>query len=117
MGRLSRFFRRSRSAARRGADSSRSVSLGAQPRRRRSVELAAAAEVRTIEEMPRKVRELIADLLGAGFRELSGAGKGSHRKYVHPRYLGAVTLSGAVGDDAKPYQEKQVKRAIEEVEQ
>lgn len=31
--------------------------------------------------------------------------------------VGAVTLSGAAGEDAKPYQEKQVKRAIEEVEQ
>jgi predicted RNA binding protein YcfA (HicA-like mRNA interferase family) len=95
----------------------RTASLGTQPGGRGSVGLAARAEVRTIEDMPRKVRELIADLLGAGFRELSGAGKGSHRKYVHPRYLGAVTLSGAAGDDAKPYQEKQVKRAIEEVEQ
>jgi hypothetical protein len=32
-------------------------------------------------------------------------------------YSGAVTLSGKDGDDAKKYQEKQVKRAIEEVEQ
>src|SRR5690242_21047508 len=33
-----------------------------------------------------------------------------------PNYEGAVTLSGEDGDDAKHYQEKQVKRAIEEVE-
>jgi len=30
---------------------------------------------------------------------------------------GAVTLSGQIGDDAKPYQEKQVRRAIEEVQE
>jgi hypothetical protein len=44
-------------------------------------------------------------------------GKGSHRKLMHPRYRGAVTPSGQLGDDAKPYQEKQVRRAIEEVQE
>jgi predicted RNA binding protein YcfA (HicA-like mRNA interferase family) len=66
--------------------------------------------------MPRKIRELIKDLQGAGFYEIPG-GKGSHRKLTHPRYHGAVTLSGQLGDDAKPYQEKQVRRAIEEVQE
>jgi predicted RNA binding protein YcfA (HicA-like mRNA interferase family) len=66
--------------------------------------------------MPRKVRELVRDLVSAGFSELPGAGKGSHRKFTHPAYSGAVTLSGGLGDDAKPYQEKQIRRAIEEVE-
>jgi predicted RNA binding protein YcfA (HicA-like mRNA interferase family) len=66
--------------------------------------------------MARKVRELLGDLKSAGFREIPG-GKGSHRKLVHPRYRGAVTLSGKLGDDAKPYQEKQVRRAIEEVQE
>jgi predicted RNA binding protein YcfA (HicA-like mRNA interferase family) len=56
------------------------------------------------------------DLRGAGFTQVPGAGKGSHRKFTHPNYEGAVTLSGQDGDDAKEYQEKQVKRAIEEVE-
>lgn len=63
--------------------------------------------------MPRKVGELIRDLNDAGFYEIPGGGKGSHRKFSHVRYPGAVTLSGASGDDAKPYQEKQVRRAIE----
>ncbi len=63
--------------------------------------------------MPRKVRELVRDLLDAGFREISG-GKGSHRKFTHDRYPGAVTLSGGSGDDAKPYQEKHVRQAVEE---
>lgn len=66
--------------------------------------------------MPRKIRELLRDLTEAGFREISG-GKGSHRKLVHPHYRGAVTLSGQLGDDAKPYQEKQARLAIEEVQQ
>jgi predicted RNA binding protein YcfA (HicA-like mRNA interferase family) len=64
----------------------------------------------------RKVRELIRDLLKAGFQLVSGAGKGSHRKFMYPNYAGAVTLSGQDGDDAKNSQEKQVKRAIEEIE-
>ncbi len=54
--------------------------------------------------MPRKIRELIKDLRAAGFDEIPGGGKGSHRKFVHERYAGAITLSGQSGDDAKPYQ-------------
>jgi len=64
--------------------------------------------------LPRKVRELVRDLLAAGFAELGG-GKGSHRKFTHVRFRGAVTLSGSAGSDAKKYQEKQVLSAIEEV--
>ena len=62
--------------------------------------------------MPKKIRQLIQDLTEAGFYEIPG-GKGSHRKFTHNRYPGAVTLSGKSGDDAKPYQEKQVREAIE----
>jgi predicted RNA binding protein YcfA (HicA-like mRNA interferase family) len=65
--------------------------------------------------MPRKIRELIKDLKAAGFYEIPG-GKGSHRKFTHAKYSGAVTLSGQSGDDAKQYQEKQVKEAIEAVQ-
>ena len=64
--------------------------------------------------MPKKVRELVRDLKKAGFYEIGG-GKGSHRKFAHDEYRGAVTLSGKSGDDAKPYQERQVLRAIDEV--
>ncbi len=67
--------------------------------------------------MPKKIRELIQELNQAGFGEISGGGKGSHRKFTHVRYSGAVTLSGKPNDDAKPYQEKQVRRAIEEVQE
>jgi len=63
--------------------------------------------------MPRKVRELIRDLNTAGFYEIRGGGKGSHKKFMHPRFPGVVTISGQLNDDAKHYQEKQVKHAIE----
>ncbi|MCH8830995.1 MAG: type II toxin-antitoxin system HicA family toxin [Planctomycetes bacterium] len=66
--------------------------------------------------MPRKIRELIKDLKAAGFKELAGGGKGSHRKFTHDRYSGAVTLSGRTSDDAKRYQERQVRQAIDEVQ-
>jgi len=62
--------------------------------------------------MPRKVRQLIADLEQAGF--VNRGGKGSHRNFIHPK--GArVTVSGGAGDDAKHYQERDVKRALQAV--
>ena len=64
----------------------------------------------------RKVRELIKELQAAGFKQIPGAAKGSHRKFVHERYFGGVTVSGAEGVDAKFYQEKQIKKAIEKVQ-
>ena len=65
--------------------------------------------------MPKKIRDLIQDLRNAGFSQISGGGKGSHRKFTHAKYNGAVTVSGQTGDDAKHYQEKQVSQAIESV--
>jgi predicted RNA binding protein YcfA (HicA-like mRNA interferase family) len=58
------------------------------------------------------VRELIKDLEQAGFSDRGG--KGSHRNFVHPRLRKVVTLSGNPGDDAKQYQERAVRLAIEE---
>ena len=61
--------------------------------------------------MPRKIRHLIADLERAGF--INRGGDGSLRNYKHhkgPR----VTVSGKEGDDAHHYQEKQVRKAIQE---
>ena len=65
--------------------------------------------------MPQKIRDLLAALRHASFEEIPGAGKSSHRKLVHPKYAGAVTITGETGDDAKRYQEKQVARAIDMV--
>jgi predicted RNA binding protein YcfA (HicA-like mRNA interferase family) len=64
-------------------------------------------------EMPRKIRQLVADLQAAGFIPVSG-GKGSHRKFRHSRVPGSVILSGKDNDDAHHYQEKQVHNAIRE---
>jgi predicted RNA binding protein YcfA (HicA-like mRNA interferase family) len=61
--------------------------------------------------VPRKVRQLLADLERAGF--INRGGKGSHRNYEHPSGS-RVTVAGKEGDDAKHYQEKQVRNAIEE---
>jgi predicted RNA binding protein YcfA (HicA-like mRNA interferase family) len=66
--------------------------------------------------VPRKIRQLIKDLEAAGFAKIQGGGKGSHRKFTHERYAGVVTLSGKDGDDAKPYQERHVRQAIDEVQ-
>jgi predicted RNA binding protein YcfA (HicA-like mRNA interferase family) len=60
--------------------------------------------------MPRKVRQLIADLERAGF--VNRGGKGSHRNYVHAKGL-RVTVSGGAGEDAKHYQERDVQRALD----
>lgn len=65
--------------------------------------------------MPGKIRELIQELKKTGFYEIRGGGKGAHRKFAHVNYAGAVTLSGQAGDDAKPYQEQQVKQAVGQV--
>jgi predicted RNA binding protein YcfA (HicA-like mRNA interferase family) len=61
--------------------------------------------------MPRKIRQLIHDLQKAGFEFKPG--KGSHRKFIHPRGQ-SVVLSGNLGDDAKRYQEKEVIEKIKE---
>lgn len=62
--------------------------------------------------MPRKIRELIADLETAGF--INRGGRGWHRNFVHPNVTKPITLSGNPGNDAKAYQERLVKLAIEE---
>ena len=62
--------------------------------------------------MPPKVRELVAELERAGF--IDRGGKGSHRNFVHPKVSKPITISGALGEDAKHYQSRAVKRAVEE---
>jgi predicted RNA binding protein YcfA (HicA-like mRNA interferase family) len=65
--------------------------------------------------VPRKIRQLVADLESAGFRRIQG-GKGSHRKFVHPKFRGFVLVSGHDGDDAQHYQEKHVRNALRQIE-
>jgi len=61
--------------------------------------------------MPRKIRELMQDLERAGF--VNRGGWGSHGNYLYPKGI-RVTLSGNPGSDARPYQEREVKRRIDE---
>ena len=60
--------------------------------------------------MPRKIRQLLADLRSAGFQ--LDRQTGSHRQFKHPDSPNVITLAGAEGDDAKRYQERQVAGAI-----
>ena len=62
--------------------------------------------------MPPKVRELVEELARAGF--VNRGGKGSHRNFAHPKVGKPVTISGNSGDDAKQYQVRAVRQAIEE---
>jgi predicted RNA binding protein YcfA (HicA-like mRNA interferase family) len=62
--------------------------------------------------MPPKIRELIRELTVAGFENRGG--KGSHQNFRHPKGVN-ITISGRTGDDAKHYQIREVKRALEMV--
>ena len=63
--------------------------------------------------MPRKLRQLLADLRRAGYEQLPGRGRGSHRVWAHPRVAAIQpTIAGRDGDDAKPYQEREVRNAV-----
>jgi predicted RNA binding protein YcfA (HicA-like mRNA interferase family) len=65
--------------------------------------------------MPRKIRQLKADLRRAGFTMRPG--KGSHTVWEHPLVPDDLTLAGHDGDDAKPYQEKDVRTFVEAARQ
>lgn len=62
--------------------------------------------------MPKKIRELIQVLETVGF--VNRGGKGSHSNFKHPQGV-HILISGKSGDDAKPYQERQVSIAIKKV--
>ena len=62
--------------------------------------------------MPRKLRDLISDLTDAGFTMQPG--KGSHRKFNHPKGQVVILSGHNTGVDAKHYQEKQVRAKIQE---
>jgi hypothetical protein len=63
--------------------------------------------------MPRKFRELKADLRRASFRQRPG--KGSQTRWTHRLRPGRLTLAGGDGDDALPYQERDVAKALADV--
>jgi len=60
--------------------------------------------------MPRKICELINDLERDGF--INRSGKGSHRNFVYLNRLRPLTVSSNSGNNAQPYQEQLVKKAI-----
>jgi predicted RNA binding protein YcfA (HicA-like mRNA interferase family) len=64
--------------------------------------------------MPRKIRQLKADLRRAGAYQASQ--DGSHTKWKHqlvPESM--LILSGHDGEDAKPYQERAVRDLLREI--
>jgi hypothetical protein len=61
--------------------------------------------------MPRKIRQLRADLRKTGFRWRPA--KGSHGAWEHPLMPGDVMiLAGNDGDDAQPYQERDLRNIL-----
>ena len=65
--------------------------------------------------MPKKIRELKAMLRKEGF--YSRPGKGSHTVWEHPKLRGSLTLAGKDGDDAQPYQVKEVKEILRKLKE
>ncbi|MEH1868821.1 MAG: type II toxin-antitoxin system HicA family toxin [Nostoc sp.] len=64
--------------------------------------------------MPKKIRELKAILLKAGF--VYRPAKGSHTFWTHPLISDEpVTIAGKDGDDAPRYLEKQVNRVLKQL--
>ena len=64
--------------------------------------------------MPRKIRQLKADLRRAGANLVSQ--EGSHTKWKHPLVPESMLiLSGHDGEDAKPYQERAVRDLLRKI--
>jgi hypothetical protein len=60
--------------------------------------------------MPRKIKDLLNDYRTIGATIDLAAGKGSHRKITHPSISRPIILSGKDNEDAKHYQEKDLKQ-------
>ena len=65
--------------------------------------------------MSKKIRELKAMLRKAGF--FVRAGKGSHTVWEHPDLADDIVISGRDGDDAKPYQELDVRKILRKLKE
>ncbi|HEY5005792.1 MAG TPA: type II toxin-antitoxin system HicA family toxin [Ktedonobacteraceae bacterium] len=64
--------------------------------------------------MPPKIRQLKATLRKAGAYQVSQ--EGSHTKWRHPLVsTNTLILSGHDGDDARPYQEKDVRQLLQQI--
>ncbi|WP_414623346.1 type II toxin-antitoxin system HicA family toxin [Calothrix sp. CCY 0018] len=66
--------------------------------------------------MPRKIRELKAQIAREGFVYLPKRGKGSHERWRHPLLQKTMTIPGKDGDDVPPYLEKQLTQLLAQLE-
>jgi predicted RNA binding protein YcfA (HicA-like mRNA interferase family) len=67
--------------------------------------------------MPRKIRELKAQIAREGFIYLPKRGKGSHERWRHPLLGKALTVSGKDGDDVPRYLEKQLGQLLTKLQE
>ena len=65
--------------------------------------------------MPRKIRELKAQIEREGFIYLPKRGKGSHERWRHPLIGKTLTIPGKDGDDVARYLEKQLAALLNEL--
>jgi predicted RNA binding protein YcfA (HicA-like mRNA interferase family) len=65
--------------------------------------------------VPKKIRELKAMLRKVGF--LPRPGKGSHTVWEHPKLREKLALSGNDSDDARRYQEKDVREFLRKLKE
>ncbi len=66
--------------------------------------------------MPRKIRELKAQIAREGFAYLPKRGKGSHERWRHPLLRKTLTIPGKDGDDVPLYLEKQFAHLLTELD-
>lgn len=66
--------------------------------------------------MPRKIRELKAQIAREGFVYLPKRGKGSHERWRHPLLNKTMTIPGKNGSDVPPYLEKQLAQLLAQLE-
>ncbi len=67
--------------------------------------------------MPRKIRELKAQIAREGFVYLPKRGKGSHERWRHPLLRKTLTIPGKDGDDVPIYLEKQLVQLLTKLEE
>ncbi|XHX78066.1 MAG: type II toxin-antitoxin system HicA family toxin [Stenomitos frigidus ULC029] len=67
--------------------------------------------------MPRKIRELKAQIMREGFVYLPKRGKGSYQRWRHPLLGKTLTISGKDGDDVPSYLEKQLAKFLTALEE
>ena len=66
--------------------------------------------------MPRKIRELKAQIAREGFEQLPKRGKGSHERWRHPMLEETLTVPGKNGSDVPRYLEKQLTKLLIKLE-